>query len=220
MPRNLVHAYLETETGSTVDAMFNPASFEFSTQNSWQSDRVPGKNTPTKRFVGGESGTFNLTLFFDSTATGSSVTSFTDPLLALMQIDTSLPGYDAATNNGRPPWVKFHWGQNLHTFKSVITSARVSFTYFSQEGTPLRASVDMSFEQFEPDANWGPQNPTSGTPHPERTHRVQVGDSLDRLAARYFGDPTKWRDIAVLNEIADPLDLTPGALLSIPERRS
>jgi nucleoid-associated protein YgaU len=77
--------------------------------------------------------------------------------------------------------------------------------------------VDLSLEQFEPDANWGPQNPTSGTPKPNRTHQVQVGDTLDRIAARYFGDPTKWRDIATLNGLADPLDLPPGRLLSIPD---
>jgi nucleoid-associated protein YgaU len=46
---------------------------------------------------------------------------------------------------------------------------------------------------------------------------VQVGDTLDRIAARYFGDSTKWRDIATLNGLADPLDLTPGRLLSIPD---
>ena len=40
----------------------------------------------------------------------------------------------------------------------------------------------MSLEQYEPDANWGPQNPTSGTPKPNRTHQVQVGDTLDRIA--------------------------------------
>jgi nucleoid-associated protein YgaU len=94
----------------------------------------------------------------------------------------------------------------------------VAFTYFSNEGLPLRATVDLSLEQFEPDANWGPQNPTSGTPKPKRTHQIQVGDTLDRIAARYYGDSTKWRDIASLNGIQDPLDLAPGRLFSIPER--
>lgn len=94
----------------------------------------------------------------------------------------------------------------------------MAFTYFSNEGLPLRANVDLSLNQFEDDANWGPQNPTSGTPKPNRTHQVRVGDSLDRIAARYYGDATKWRDIAVLNGIADPLELAPGRLLAIPER--
>ena len=135
-----------------------------------------------------------------------------------MDVDTTLPGYDAERSNGRPPWVKFHWGTSLHSFKAVVKSIDVGFTYFSSEGLPLRANVEMSLEQYEPDANWGPQNPTSGTPKPNRTHQVQVGDTLDRISARYYGDPTQWRGIADANGIGDPLDLRPGRLLAIPER--
>ncbi len=78
--------------------------------------------------------------------------------------------------------------------------------------------MNLSLEQYEPDANWGPQNPTSGTPKPNRTHQVQVGDTLDRIAGRYYGDSTQWRAIAGANGIGDPLDLKPGRVLAIPER--
>lgn len=218
MVTQLQRADLETESGGRIDAMFNPTNFAFSTRNRWESDQVPGRNTPTLRYAGGASGSFSLNLVFDTTSDGSAVTVHTNKLLKLMEVDTSLAGYDAAKNNGRPPWVKFHWGTHLHSFKSVITAANVSFTYFSSDGMPLRAKVDLSLEQFEPDANWGPQNPTSHTPKPKRTHQVAAGDSLDRLAARYYGDPTRWRDIAGVNGIADPLDLHAGMVLSIPER--
>ncbi len=218
MSNQLQKAYLEVESGARIDCMFNPTTFAFATANRWESDQVPGKDTPTLRFAGGGSGSFNLSLVFDTTSTGKSVTEHTNKLLGLMDVDTKLAGYDEAKNNGRPPWVKFHWGTHLHSFKAVIGSTNVTFTYFSNEGLPLRANVELSLQQFEPDANWGPQNPTSGTPKPKRTHQVQVGDTLDRIAARYYGDSTKWRDIATLNGIADPLDLSPGRLLSIPER--
>jgi len=211
-------AYLEVETGTRINCMFNPSTFTFAQANRWESDRIPGKATPSMRFVGGAGGTFSLSLVFDTTADGTAVTAHTDKLLKLMDIDTSLPGYDASRSNGRPPWVRFHWGTTLHSFKAVITNMQVAFTYFSHEGLPLRANVEMSLEQYEPDANWGPQNPTSGTPRPSRTHRVEVGDTLDRISSRYYGDPTKWRDIAAANGIGDPLDLTPGRLLAIPER--
>lgn len=220
MPEQMQKAYLETETGGRIDCMFNPATFAFSTQNNWESDRIPGKDTPSLRYAGGGGGSFNLSLVFDTTDTGDAVTSYTNKLLKLMEVDTSLAGYDAAKNNGRPAWVKFHWGTHLHSFKAVIGSTNVTFTYFSSEGMPLRANVEISLQQYEADANWGPQNPTSGTPNPKRTHQVRVGDTLDRIAARYHRDSTKWRDIARLNGITDPLDLRPGQLLSIPERGS
>lgn len=217
MAQQLQKAYLEVESGGRIDCMFNPAKFSFSQANRWDSDQIPGKATPTMRYVGGGGGSFSLSLVFDTTAQGTSVTSYTNKLLKLMDVDTSLPGYDASRSNGRPPWVKFHWGTDLHSFKAVVKTMQVGFTYFASDGLPLRASVEMSLEQYEPDANWGPQNPTSGTPRPNRTHRVEVGDTLDRIASRYYGDATKWRAIAEANAIGDPLDLAPGRFLAIPE---
>jgi LysM repeat protein len=214
----LQKAYLEVETGARLECMFNPAKFSFSQANRWESDGIPGKATPQMRYLGGVGGTFNLSLVFDTTLDGTAVTTYTNKLLKLMDVDTNLAGYDATRNNGRPPWVKFHWGTSLHSFKSVVKSIDVSFTYFSSEGLPLRANVEMSLEQYEPDANWGPQNPTSGTPRPSRTHQVEVGDTLDRISARYYGNPTQWRAIATANGVTDPLDLKPGRLLAIPER--
>ena len=218
MPNQLQKAYIETEIGDRIHCMFNPEKFNFKVANNWESDKVPGKGRPAMRFRGGESGSFSLDLVFDTTHTGESVTNHTDKLLALMEIDPSLPSHNSRRNNGRPPWVKFHWGTKIHSYKSIISSLEVSYTYFSHEGMPLRANVQLQLAQYEMRGNWGPQNPTSGTPKPNRTHQVQVGDTLDRIAARYYGDATMWRDIATLNGVSDPLDLTPGTHLAIPER--
>lgn len=214
----LQKAFLMTETKLKIECMFNPAKFSFSMSNRWQAEPVPGSNTPAMRYAGGESGKFSLSLVFDTTATGKTVTTYTNKLLKLMEVDTSLSDYDAQRNSGRPPWVTFHWGTELHTFKSIISSLQVSFTYFSNEGLPLRASVDASFEQYQPDANWVRQNPTSGTPNPQRVHIVSPGETLDRISARYYGDATRWRAIAGANGIKDPLSLAAGTALSIPER--
>lgn len=220
MAVQLQKAYLETETGDRISCMFNPARFSFSAGNRWESDEVPGKASPVMRFAGGQGGSFSLNLVFDTTGEGKAVTIYTNKLLKLLEVDKTLASYDRQRNSGRPPWVKFHWGTHLHTFKAVITTMNVTFTYFSSEGLPLRATVDVSLDQYEPDANWGPQNPTSGTPRPARTHQVQVGDSLDRIAAKYYGNSTRWRDIAEANGVSDPLDLRPGTLLSIPDRQA
>ena len=219
MTNQLQKAYLETETGGRIDCMFNPAKLSFSLANDWSSGRLPGQNTPTLQFGGGQSGSFSLSLLFDTTADGKAVTTYTNQVLDLMKVNPKLASTNSSATNGRPPWVKFHWGTHLHSFRAVVKSANVTFTYFSNEGMPLRATVDVKLTQFEPDDNWGAQNPTSGTPEPERTHQIQVGDSLDRLAARYYGDSTKWRAIANANDIADPLALRPGRIVTIPKVR-
>ncbi|MGH9125324.1 MAG: LysM peptidoglycan-binding domain-containing protein [Acidimicrobiales bacterium] len=209
-------AFLKTEDGTEIPCMFNPESLSVSRSNSWQSSSAPGRGVPTLRYEGASSGTFSLSLFFDTTDDGTAVTTHTSKLLKLMEVDSGLPGSSDATQNARPPWVVFNWG-DLHSFKAVITSLSLNFTYFSATGVPLRAKADLSLTQYQEELAFGPQNPTSGTPFPHRTHRVQPGETLDRISAMHYGDATMWRRIASANGIEDPLALRAGTLLAIPE---
>ena len=217
MTTQLQKAFIEHENGDRIDCMFSPAKLSFTAENRWQADYIPGKAAPELRYVGGAGGSFELSLVFDTTADGSAVTAHTQKLEKLLAVDQELAGFDTARNSGRPPWVRFVWGSYLRSFKAVVTRLAVTYTYFSSDGIPLRANVEMSLEQYEPENNFGPQNPTSGTPRPGRSHQVQPGDTLDRIAARYFADANAWRRIATANGILDPLGVTPGTLLAIPE---
>ena len=208
-------AFLQTETGKKLPCLFNPEQLQIGLSTSWAGEQIPGQQTPTLRYGGGESGTIDVELFFDTTNDGKPVTKYTDELVKLLKVDTSLPGYDAKAQNGRPPWVKFHWGK-FHSFKSVITNLNLTFVYFSQTGEPLRARASLSMMQYEPEDDWPRQNPTSGTPKPERSHQVQPGETLDRIAYRHYGDPTKWRRLAAANGISDPFDVPAGRRLDIP----
>jgi nucleoid-associated protein YgaU len=49
-------------------------------------------------------------------------------------------------------------------------------------------------------------------------HRVQPGETLDRISAKYYGDSTRWRELARANGVEDPLAIRPGALLNIPRQ--
>jgi hypothetical protein len=208
-------AFLEIEGGERLPCLFNPAQLAISRSNEWSGDSRPGRGVPRLRYAGSRPGTMAVELFFDTTHDGSDVSRHTGKIVALMDVDPSLPGANDATNNARPPYVTFHWG-DLHSFKAVITNLNLTFTYFASTGTPLRATVALTLQQYEPSKAFGPQNPTSGTPEPHRVHRVQSGETLDRIAARYYGDSTRWRTLAAANAIEDPLALRPGALLSIP----
>lgn len=212
-------AFLDTETGDTLPCLFNPATLTVALSNLWRGDETPGKSAPDLYFAGSASGTFDTELVFDTTDTGTAVTSYTAKLVKVMRIDPTLPGFDPDRNRGRPPWIRFHWG-DLHSFKSVVERLQLSFTYFAADGTPLRARASITLRQYEDDPTWAPQNPTSGTPHPHRVHVVRAGETLDRLAARYYGDPTIWRVIADANGVEDPFRLPPGLSLDIPLHRS
>lgn len=208
-------AFLEIEGGTRVPCLFNPAQLQLTRSNTWAGDARPGRGVPRLRYTGAQSGVLKVDLFFDTTSDGTSVAAHTGKIVGLMDVDPSIPGSDEASHNLRPPYVIFHWG-DLHSFKAVVADLDLAFTYFSSTGTPLRASVALTLRQFEESQAFGPQNPTSGTPHPHRVHRVQAGETLDRIAARYYGDSTSWRTLADANGIADALALRPGSTIAVP----
>lgn len=212
----LAKAEIRTETGQVIPCLFNPAEISVQKANSWQAGEAKGGNAPPLRFQGGQSATVALTLELDTSTTGEDVTVHTTKLLALLKVDPSLPGSDQATNAARPPWVQLHWGPT-HTFKAVVDRLSLRYTYFAATGTPLRAKAELTLKQWEDEDAQPLQNPTSHTPRPHRVHTVLPGETLDRLAARYFRDSTRWRLIAEANGIDDPLRLPVGRHLVIPE---
>jgi len=213
----LEKAFLQLESGSRVPCLFNPATITVGRSNNWAADPMPGKGVSRLRYTGANSGWMQLDLTFDTTGAGTAVTQYTGKIMALMDVDANLPGTDETTNNARPPTVTFHWG-DLHSVPAVVRDVKLTFTYFSSTGVPLRAQMYLDLRQFEASQAFGPQNPTSGTPRPHRVHRVQPGETLDRISARYYGDSTRWRDLAAANGIEDPLAVRPGTLLSVPRK--
>ncbi len=209
-------AVLEPEKGAPIPCLFNPAELKLSKTNRWTPSEAKGVNTPALRFQEGQSGSLSMTLTLDTTDTGKPVTAHTNRLLGLMRVDANLPGSDQQSNRARPPWLRFRWG-SFHSFKAVLEQLQLTFTYFSSSGTPLRAKAEVKLTQFEDEEAWGPQNPTSGTPTPHRIHRLLPGETLDRVAATYYGDATRWRLIAEANAVVDPLGLQPGDALVVPE---
>jgi LysM repeat protein len=205
------------KAGQTVPCMFNPESISVTKSNKWGTGEASGKGVQEARFQSAEAASMDLEVWFDTTDTGKAVTEYTGKLMGLLDIDEEAAGSDAKTNNAEPPVVRFHWGTNFVSFPAVIEEATLEFTYFSAEGVPLRAKVGIEMTQFKADKAFGPQNPTSGTPNPHRTHRMMPGETLDRISARYYGDSTRWRALASANGIEDPLTVRPGSLLVIPE---
>ncbi|MGH3263858.1 MAG: LysM peptidoglycan-binding domain-containing protein [Trebonia sp.] len=200
-----------------IPCMFNPETLSFKTENKWKDDgdAASGHGIVTLEFKGQANGTVSLPLFFDTTDTGKYVTTYTDKILAAMEIEGDASGASATTQNAEPPCVQFKWGQ-LKTPPCVITTADLELLYFSSQGVPLRAKLTIGLKQYTDPKAYPKQNPTSGTLQPHRVHRVQPGETLDRISARYYRDSTKWRMLAVANGIEDPLAIRPGSLITVP----
>ena len=49
-----------------------------------------------------------------------------------------------------------------------------------------------------------------------KRHVVKVYENLESIARKYYGDPTRWRDIVRANGIENPRLIKPGTTLTIP----
>jgi nucleoid-associated protein YgaU len=210
-------AFLEVENSSRIECLFNPAELAISKSTNWGNSAPPGVDAPNLQFNGGGSASIALDLTFDTTNNGQDVSTHTSKLLKLLQVDPDLPRGGHNRNSGRPPWVRFHWGV-LNSFQAVVQTMGVRFTYFSSSGRPLRAKVTMTLLQWKDEQTLPLQNPTSYTPTLHAIHIVRPGETLDRIAAVRFGDPSQWRLIAEANTIVDPLEVRAGTTLVVPEQ--
>ena len=194
-------------------------------RNTWGADKAgkggssAGTNVPKQQYTGGQPATLTLQLFFD-TYEGSNGsldvrTEYTSKIWKLAEVDDKLT--DNSTTKSRPPMVRFQWGP-AWSFKAVITSITQKFTLFTSDGTPVRATLDVTFQQITDDKNRAKTNPTSGGTGGERQWTVKEGDTLASIAYETYGDTGRWRAIADANRLASVRDLRPGTRLGIPAR--
>lgn len=144
-------------------------------------------------------------------SSASSVLPDVERLLALTEVDLA----GAAAGVGTAPLVMILWGDFVSPV-SYVENVSAEFTRFAASGRPVRASGHLKVTQF-PTMTQG-QNPTSGGDLPRRSQTLHDGDQLAHVAFRSYRNPAHWRDIAVANDIADPLRVRPGTRLLVPDQ--
>ncbi len=199
-----------------LEFMFNPKSYKISKRNSFQQKPTASADEGNDLdYKGAENATLDMELYLDDwehfdLEGESTVTNAIETLLAWVgptksSVDNNAPVAD-------PPVLKLDWGGPK--FKGYLTSVSIDVTLFRKDGTPARATANISMTAV---AEWTPsQNPTSGSLQGRKTHVLGDGDSLQSIAYREYRDPNFWRGLAAFNGIDDPLRLLPGARLLIP----
>ena len=195
-----------------IYCLFNPGEYTLSKRNTWNKGEIKGKNVPQLEFGGGDSMTLKMQLFFDTYTTGEDVRQTTDRIWKLMSIDKRLT--DMTSMKGRPPMVEFQWG-NTRSFKAVITDISQKFTLFRYDGTPVRATLDVTFLQAKEKGQYPGQNPTTICKPGYTRRMVKQEETIDWIAYDEYGDSTMWRYIAETNNLDNPGRLRPGQVLAI-----
>jgi nucleoid-associated protein YgaU len=194
--------------GEQIRVLFNPTEYAIERANTFKSTAIPGLSGPLLQFLNGEADVLSMELFLDDYTDpapgGRGVEQRLADLASLLEIDRDLHA---------PPPVRFVWGRLA--FKAIIEKISRKITLFQPEGIPARATVGVTFKEYKslPDLIFEPRLQSAD----KSKRRVIVGlDSLWALAAREYGDPARWRDIADHNDLDDPRAVAPGDWVMLP----
>ena len=219
----LEHAYLEVRdapkngkdtAGSVrgrIDFQFNPKELKIAKSAKWKRENQRNrKSSSVPEFSGSDPVKLTLDMFLDATATmDDGAVKAVEKLFALV-----IPTPESlSAGKGCPPVVVFRWG-GLSGFVAYVSQVQVTYSLFTPGGMPVRAVAQVTLEELTPD--FPAQNPTSGSERARATHLVADGDSLPSLAFREYGEASRWRDLAAVNGIDDPMRLRPGTTILLP----
>ncbi len=198
------------DLGVQLRCRFNPKEYTVAKSANWRRTAVPGApSAPIAEFVGTNARTLQMTLFLDGWETGSEDVSL--DVEALMSW-TNPTRQSLDNHRPMPPIVFFHWG-NKTLFDAYVKGVSAHYVLFTGEGVPLRASVDVAFEEVPTEP--ARQNPTSGGAG-ARSRVVAAGETLHAIAYQEYGRAALWRGLAEVNDIDDALAVAPGTTLHIP----
>jgi nucleoid-associated protein YgaU len=195
---------INTVTNETITAMYNPEEFKLDQGNTFAEVGIPGLNAPPIQYVRGRARTLTMDLFFDTyeREPKQDVRLYTNQVVNLLN---TLPQTKA------PPVLLFSMGR--FNFECVLVDAGQRFTMFLRDGTPVRATLSVRFQEYVRVEITVQQGLFIGPP---TLQNFVHGQTLSGLAADYLGDPAQWRIIAEANHIDDPLHIVPGTPLVIP----
>ncbi|HVW84386.1 MAG TPA: hypothetical protein VHB50_06880 [Bryobacteraceae bacterium] len=197
-------ARIEPEGQQAFDVLFNPNEYSVEKGNQLSETGIPGLQSPIIQYVHGNTRTLSLDLFFDTWEERRDVREHTNKVFALL-------GIEAETHV--PPICKLSWGG--FSFRCVLEKVSGKFNLFMPDGTPVRATLSVSFKEYIDVDVLVRSNPTQSADH-TKMRLVAAGDRLTNIAYEEYGDARQWRPIAIANNIADPLRLEPGRSLTIP----
>ncbi len=196
-----------TITGKSIPVMFNPEQYTMSKSNSFSEVGVPGTESPILQFTKGNTQTLNLELFFDTYEQRTDVRGYTNQIDNLLKIDPDTMA---------PPICIFTWGSL--TFKGVIDSINKTFEMFLSNGVPVRAKITVNFKEYKSTDEQLLANPIQAIKSVVNK-TVKAGETLASIAAKKFGDPRKWKELAKANNIENPRKLAAGLNIKVPSKQ-
>jgi hypothetical protein len=187
-----------------ITILFNPSQYTITASNTYNWVKVTGLSAPIAQFDTGDSETLTMELFFDTYEARTDVREHTLKVSGLL---------DVVSGRHAPPVVQFVWDKLK--FQGVITNVTQKFTMFLDTGTPVRATLNVTFKSWESKSEQLKKIPRESA---DRTKQkmLKQGEQLWMLAADEYENPSMWRAIANANGIDNPRILQSGKKIVVP----
>jgi len=203
--------------GDPIEVMFNPEEYTVNKDINFAQAAVPGLSAPIIQFVHGNMQTLEMELFLDTyeehregnrvlNQAGEDVRNLTRKITDLMTPDPTTHA---------PPVLVFTWDPYF-SFTCVLARVSQRFIMFLPNGTPVRARLQVTFNEFR-NVELEAKEIKRETTDYSKLHVVHQGETLSTIAWRTYGNPTLWRPIALRNGIDDPRTLPVGMRLIVPQ---
>jgi hypothetical protein len=206
---------LPEDGGASAVLQFNPTKYQVQKALQWTPSKQKGANAPPLEFVQGQGRTVSMEFIIDDYEENAD--SVVNKVKDLNKLTLVEPSTSKDASKARPPRVKFIWANEHADFVAVVKSLNITYTLFHESGKPRRATVSLSLQEW-PEKPRG-QNPTSMGSADIRAHRVIAGETLDMIAYNELGAANRWKYIAELNNLDNPLAIKPGQYLVIAPLR-
>jgi LysM repeat protein len=152
-------------------------------------------------------------MFFDTSTIGnmSVYTNFIEPLEAMAIVRS----YKIAGNKTvkRPPYITLSWGKSSYFVECILKKIDYEFKMFTRDGLPIRANVNLSFEEIMTDST---KEAVVKKQASAQTYVTKEGETLYEIAEKTYKDSNKWKIIATANEVDNPFKVPAGVTLQLP----
>ncbi len=212
LKKMVIEAYREADySGSAADSftvMFNPNTYSQKYEVEYQ-DRQGQGNTGSPQVFGKiKPQEYSFEFLFDGTGTAADKVEVREEIEHFLTVTGKHDG-----EIHRPMYLKISWGSLLS--KCVLKSADVTYTLFKPDGYPLRAKVRATFAENVEDALRVAEERQS-SPDLTHVHTVAGGEHLTLLAHRFYGDASRYFQVARFNGLKRFRRLEVGQRLAFP----
>jgi len=210
-------ARFDVENSGFFEVQYNPENFKVDRAASWKEAEDQGTVSGLE-FQKLSPATVSMELTFDTTITGDDVrTAWVNRLVDTLQPKVRFTaeegeGQGQPLEKVRPPKVTFSWGD--FELEGVLESLSVTYLMFSETGVPLRSKAQVKMKEFKTPEGVMVTGGGQGYVLPKvQVIQVQQGQTLSMIAALAG---TTAQVLADMNGISNPLDLSAGAMLMVP----